>query len=96
MAKAIKITVDKKELFKGTLAADLQDSISECIEKIDEIRYLRTQLVETLWADYHWMRHVITWEWDCEKSPFGWCAYNHREDRAHDDCVFCHQPEERK
>ena len=34
--------------------------------------------------------------WDCPKSTIGLCVYEHFEDRAHDDCIFCHDPEERK
>lgn len=34
--------------------------------------------------------------WDCEKSPFGLCAYNNMDDTAHDNCLFCGGPEERK
>jgi hypothetical protein len=34
--------------------------------------------------------------WDCQKSPFGLCAYHRVTDKAHDRCVFCCQPEERK
>jgi len=35
-------------------------------------------------------------EWECEDSPFGFCAYERFEDPAYDNCVFCHQPHERK
>lgn len=34
--------------------------------------------------------------WDCAKSPFGLCAYDHYLDPVHDKCVFCGLPEERK
>ena len=34
--------------------------------------------------------------WGCPKSPFGWCAYDHMVDTAHDNCIFCYKPEERK
>jgi len=34
--------------------------------------------------------------WDCSISPFGLCVYDNYEDRAHDNCLFCHAPEERK
>lgn len=46
---------------------------------------------ESLGWDY-----VIGFTWDCEKSPIGLCIYNHYKDRAHDSCVFCHDPAERK
>jgi hypothetical protein len=37
--------------------------------------------------------------WECEepnKNPFPLCVYNHEEDPCLDDCLFCHQPYERK
>lgn len=34
--------------------------------------------------------------WMCPVSPDGWCWYDHDEDPCHDDCLFCHEPEERK
>lgn len=39
---------------------------------------------------------VIGFFWDCPDSPFGLCAYDHYDDPAHDDCIFCHEPSERK
>jgi len=34
--------------------------------------------------------------WDCPLSPIGYCVYNHFEDPALDDCIYCHLPDERK
>lgn len=34
--------------------------------------------------------------WDCSKSPTGSCVYNDTMDRAHDECVFCSEPEARR
>jgi hypothetical protein len=33
---------------------------------------------------------------DCHASPTGECAYDDDADRAHDMCLFCGEPEERK
>lgn len=33
--------------------------------------------------------------WECEPSPIGTCVYNQVVDRDHDNCLFCHEPEER-
>lgn len=36
-------------------------------------------------------------DWDCPSSPTGKCAYDRENDPGDcDDCIFCHQPEERK
>lgn len=42
------------------------------------------------------MFHTIGLFWDCPESPLGLCVYHTFKDKPHDDCVFCHQPEERK
>jgi hypothetical protein len=39
---------------------------------------------------------VITQTWECETSPIGYCVYDDEDDPVHDDCLFCHDPEERK
>lgn len=96
MSQAVKISVNKKELFKSSLKSDLKDSISECTVKMDEIGHLRNQLVKSIWPGYDWMTHAMDFYWECENSPFGWCAYEHFEDRAHDHCIFCGDPSERK
>lgn len=36
------------------------------------------------------------WGWNCPESPTGYCVYDHPYDLAHDHCLFCHDPEERK
>ena len=39
---------------------------------------------------------VIGFFWDCPDSPYGLCTYDHYEDPLHDNCIFCHEPSERK
>lgn len=40
---------------------------------------------------------TFTWEWNCPESPFeGLCVYSDTTDGGQDDCLFCHQPLERK
>jgi hypothetical protein len=34
--------------------------------------------------------------WECKNSPLGICIYNDEDDRKHDECLFCEDPEERK
>jgi hypothetical protein len=34
--------------------------------------------------------------WVCAESPTKRCQYNDELDPAHDDCIHCGQPEERK
>ena len=33
---------------------------------------------------------------ECQSSPCGYCAYNILEDPVQDNCIFCHEPYERK
>jgi hypothetical protein len=39
---------------------------------------------------------VIGDYWECPESPTGHCVYDRYEDPAHDNCIFCGDPEERK
>lgn len=96
MVKAITIEVDDKALFKSTLTGDLKDAIVECTQALDHIEQQRIELVKKLWPAYDSFKHVMEFYWSCPDSPFGWCAYDHWEDRAHDSCVFCGDPSERK
>jgi len=96
MTKAITIKVDDKALFKSILEGDLQDSINECTMALEQIEHQRKKLVGALWSDYHSMTHAMDFYWECKDSPFGWCAYDHWEDQAHDQCIFCGDPSERK
>lgn len=34
--------------------------------------------------------------WDCEDSPTGECVYDLTSNMGDDDCLYCHQPNERK
>jgi len=40
--------------------------------------------------------YVLDFRWGCEDSPYGWCTYNDEDDPAHDTCIFCGLPQERK
>jgi len=35
-------------------------------------------------------------DWKCDTSPIGECVYDSANDTYHDDCIFCHEPDERK
>jgi len=95
MAKAITIEVNRKELFKSKLSADLEDSLRECTDALDEIEHVRTKLVKALDPNYDWMEHTMDFFWECEPSPSGFCVY-HFTDIPRDSCIYCHQPSERK
>lgn len=34
--------------------------------------------------------------WDCEKSPVKKCVYDYDSPMRDDDCIYCHNPDERK
>jgi hypothetical protein len=40
--------------------------------------------------------YVVGRTWKCEDSPHTFCEYQEDEDPAHDSCVPCGDPEERK
>ena len=87
---------------------ELPNEIREKIKQLEgqkrEIDYLIGLLIKPHVPDdvknvsaglvYSW--YPVSTFWDCEKSPIGCCMYNHNEDRVHDTCLFCREPEERK
>ena len=69
------------------------------------IKAEKQKALEALWAveeilDKHLGHNQGQWhkvgEWDCKKSPVGLCVYHHFKDPAHDGCIYCHEPNERK
>ena len=40
--------------------------------------------------------YVVGKTWDCKESPHLYCEYDDDEDPAHDSCVHCGDPYERK
>ena len=42
------------------------------------------------------LTHDTEWEWGCDKSPTGLCVYDDKNDPAHDQCLCCGDPNERK
>lgn len=38
----------------------------------------------------------LGWQWPCPTSPTTRCVYNDNDDPAHDQCLICGDPEERK
>jgi hypothetical protein len=40
--------------------------------------------------------NFVIGSWDCESSPYGHCIFDHENDPAHDHCLFCGGPDERK
>ncbi len=71
------------------------------IESIVESRRKMTWLIESI-LDRHMGEDEGQWHtvgselWECSKSPVGLCVYHKVNDRMHDSCIFCGEPEERK
>lgn len=84
--KSLKEQIRKLEGKKAKLNIKIGELIKPYVP--DNVKNVSTGLV------YEWYR--VSTFWDCEKSPIGCCMYNHNEDRFHDSCLFCGDPEERK
>jgi len=75
------------------LKAELSSKWKEIQERqLDIFNIMKPYMPEDEWVE----AFVIDCFWGCPNSPFGWCAYNIVLDRAHDNCIFCHEPQERK
>lgn len=66
------------------------DAASECYSSIEHILDNYVGTCEGQWYT------VGSGLWDCGKSPVGVCVYHKIHDPAHDCCIYCGEPEERK
>lgn len=82
-------------IIKRLTAAHYRKEIQEIEQQKTSLNQKIEIIIEKSFSEYDWMYHVIG-SWDCEHSPFGICMYHNFEDPAHDNCIFCHQPNERK
>lgn len=75
---------------------------AECdVADIDEdIQELAREVIAPMFPemDRDGIIYSSGWGWVCEskENPFDRCVYNEIEDVCRDDCLFCHQPDERK
>ena len=74
---------------------EIAQQIKEIRKKQENLEIDLSKLVRTVYPDYKSMWETVGY-WECEESPIGLCIYNHMEDKPLDDCLFCHQPHERK
>jgi hypothetical protein len=77
---------------------DVKEEILQVFESIGELKYKLNTIVadkcfpdDRFEAQFHRVSH-----WDCNESPIGLCLYHNIEDPAHDSCIYCGEPEERK
>lgn len=96
MKKFVEINVNEREMFKTILAGDVPKQLKELSDAIDHLEHLQEKLIESVWQDFWSVEHVVQTTWECDSSPFGYCTYHKFDDRAWDNCLFCHQPYERK
>lgn len=81
-----------EDLMKSIHDAQKEVYAAQC--KKNEAEYeLRKQLAEQYGLSPF---GVSLGGWECPDSPTKYCIYNSVEDPCHDDCIICHDPEERK
>lgn len=75
-----------------------KEEIKKIFESINELEYkLNTIIADNCFPDDRYESHFHrASDWDCKDSPIGLCLYHNIEDPAHDNCIYCGNPEERK
>ena len=67
------------------------------IEKLDDVSHdLLIKIIHQKKPETKNHNLVFSTFWHCAKSPNGYCVYDLNSDLRFDDCIFCHQPDERK
>lgn len=76
----------------GHIYKQLEDA-----EKAD-IKWKEVNYFEILLSQQSFPKNYATsfHNWDCKGSPVGKCVYDYNSPMGDDDCVFCHNPDERK
>lgn len=74
--------------------ADATDELYSVSTKVYKAEYA---LREALAQQYDLKAETLTLgHWECPDSPIKRCVYNQDVDPCCDDCIICHDPEERK
>jgi len=103
--KAKDIYAEKFKEKIGTLRLNIRDLEMEIVDAVNRamscagVRIpsqdpVTREIIPGMFDDAQWFH--ISDTWDCPESPFGYCMYHKILDRSHDNCVFCHEPHERK
>ena len=74
----------------------VREKIEDKLEKISKIEIEIEKLIKYRYPNYNFELELGDFLWECDLSPIGTCLYNKFEDKLHDNCIFCGQPEERK
>jgi len=81
----IKRKLNKLEYTKRTMT-EIEDRIK--IMVATEVRKTHPDIKS---LDIH-----CPFQWECKKSPFGYCVYDTWKDSAMNNCIYCGEPYERK
>lgn len=94
--RSIEVVINEKEMFKSLLVGDVKYTLDEITDCEVELAHQKDRIIEKAWPEYWAVEHAVPNMWECPDSPFGTCAYHRFEDKAWDNCLFCHDPYERK
>lgn len=89
---------DEKQSLRSKLARAEQEYAEAALDLINEnLPEDVEELIEQgATVPFKLMDLEMPRSWECPKSPTGHCVYHPETDGALDDCIYCHQPEERK
>ena len=89
--RQIKDIDDRIDMYLGTRISHKYDVLDLIGDKL--LRIVPGLIPEALpYLDFH----LGCGSWDCPDSPIGKCIYHIGSDLGWDDCILCHQPQERK
>lgn len=87
--------MDESNVIRIEEARDrLRKSRTEAKAKEGELLKIYNSILKENGVDARSM--IVPGKWQCFDGPIGTCVYNYFEDPCHEDCIFCHKPEERE
>ena len=71
------------------------ERITEIKKEIDDLLFEQDSILDKHLGEDEGQWHKVG-TWKCNESPIGFCVYHPFKDPALDNCIFCHEPNERK
>lgn len=72
-----------------------KERTTEIKKEIAALVYEQDQILDKYLGEGEGQWHKVGY-WECDTSPIGVCVYNPFNDKALDNCIYCHSPHERK
>lgn len=75
---------------------EIANKIIQYQKNITEIEAKINRLAKEYIPDFHFMDHMVSTFWRCDKSPIGMCVFHLNTIGKPTECRYCYEPNIRK